>query len=240
MKRLVDLFAAIRAARLNRQLAEINGCARSLIRQMDRDELAGYGARVVSVSQRVLGLYDIQVERVDILIPRSVQAQSHSAQITPSSTYSRDYVADSLFLCDCHSYLTRGRAEHMLAVTGIHWQNLYTLERMVRLDLETQTAVRATATDVSVFDALLSLADAGHALHGVFHSHRMNGAPTPSSIDTEFQKRLDKGHYPAMQAIFSDDGYIRFFGGQKPFTIQVYGTGVKKIDERTYRLAGRN
>jgi hypothetical protein len=51
---------------------------------------------------------------------------------------------------------------------------------------------------------------------------------------------LDKGRYPTIQAIFSDDGYIRFFGGQKPFTIQVYGTGVKKIDERTYRLGGRS
>jgi hypothetical protein len=203
---------------------------------MDRDELAGREARVLFVSRRIRRLRDVQMEIVYIEVPRSVPTGVPAVKATPSPTHRRDYVVSSLFLRDCHTYLTQGRAEQMRAITGTRCKHLYTLERMVPLVLETQSAVRATATNESVFDALLSLDRFGHALHGMFHSHRMRGIPTPSSIDREFQQRLDRGGYPAIQAIFSDDGFIRFFGGQKPFRIQVYGTGVKKIDDRTYKL----
>lgn len=90
-------------------------------------------------------------------------------------------------------------------------------------------------------DVLCDLAEVGHALHGVFHSHRMQGprSVTPSAVDRRHQERLERSGYPVVPAIFSDDGYVRFFTLVQPFTLEVYGKGVEQHDSQLFRLTDR-
>ena len=231
--------AGITSPHWDRQLAELDERIANLIQQIGREEKADHEARALAFFQQTLRLHDLRTQVLDIVVSGSLETQEPTGETLPLPL-PRVYTASKLFLDECLSYLTQGRAEWMRAVTGIRLGNYYTLERMIHLDLETQSAARATADMDSVFRALLSLADSGHALHAVFHSHRSRGMPGPSSIDKALQQRLDRGGYPAIQAIFSEDGFVRFFGGQEPFEVKVYGTGVEKVNERVYRLADKD
>jgi hypothetical protein len=78
----------------------------------------------------------------------------------------------------------------------------------------------------------------GHFLHGLFHSHRGTGIKTsrPSSIDLNTQSRYEEGGYQMIGAVFTDDGFVRFFSHQLPFEIHVYGKGVERHGDTIFRL----
>ncbi len=146
------------------------------------------------------------------------------------------YVVSSIFIKECYRFLTQGEPEWMYAVTGIHFGYIYTLERILKIEANHQSISGVISNPNSVAEALLYLQEHGHCLHAVFHSHRFRGIPFPSTIDRALQTRLDAGNYPAIQAIFSEDGYVRFFSGIKEFEIVVYGKGVEKVYERVYKI----
>jgi len=60
---------------------------------------------------------------------------------------------------------------------------------------------------------LILLETFGHRLVGHAHSHPGTGpnATRPSGIDENFQRRLENGGHSAIGAIFSRDGWVRFF-----------------------------
>lgn len=146
------------------------------------------------------------------------------------------YVVSSIFLKDCYRYLTQGEPEWMHAVTGVRFGYIYTLEKMLKIAADHQSVGGVIGNPNSVADALVYLHERGHCLHAVFHSHRFNGIPSPSGTDRAFQSRLDAGNFPTIQAIFSEDGYVRFFSGVRAFEVYVFGKGVEKINERVYKI----
>jgi hypothetical protein len=146
------------------------------------------------------------------------------------------YIASTLFLRDCFDFLVQGEPEWLHAVSGTRFGDVLTLERMVHLRPADQSKGGVLAEPMSVFDSLANLSAYGHTLHGVFHSHRCKGVPRPSDVDTALQHRLDAGGFMAIQAIFTEDGHIRFFGGVGPFEIIIYGTRIEKIHERVFKL----
>ena len=147
------------------------------------------------------------------------------------------FVVGSLFLDECRQYLLQGQPEWMHAVTGLAVDNLYTLDHVVHLATQQQSRGGVTADPASVFDALIHLSEYGHALHAVFHSHRMNGIPQPSSIDRGLQRRLGRGGYHTIQCIFSEDGYLYWFSGEQPFELMIFGKGIRQVDEHTYQFS---
>jgi len=153
------------------------------------------------------------------------------------------YWISSATLAQAFGLLTRSLAgaheepEWMLAVTGLRRGNLRTLETLFEVAMDTQSAARASF-DMDAFTRVgITLHKHGQALHGIFHSHRFNGPPNPSAVDWRLQDRLDEGGYPCIQAVFSEDAHVRFFA-RKPFRVEVYGKGVKALDEQQqlYRI----
>ena len=69
-------------------------------------------------------------------------------------------------------------------------------------------------------DELISLKDAAK-LSGLSHDHL---------------RRLLEPAFPAIQAVFSEDGYIRFFSAERPFSIRIFGKGVTHVKENLYQL----
>ena len=85
---------------------------------------------------------------------------------------------------------------------------------------------------------LIKLEQFGHRLLAHFHSHPGNslGATRPSGTDTGFQRRLEDAGYPSVAAIFSRDGYIRFFRLDEDLEIEIYGSGVEQHGKNNFRL----
>lgn len=154
------------------------------------------------------------------------------------------YVISSATLAEAHAYLTqhrpgaRSEPEYMLAVTGILVDSVRTLERLIEVRMSQQSSGRASFDMQAFMEIALTLYEHGQHLHAVFHSHRFAGPPAPSGTDTRLQGILEEGGYPAIQAVFSEDGWVRFFANNRQFTIEIHGTGATVIDghPNTFRI----
>ena len=153
------------------------------------------------------------------------------------------YVISSTTLAEAYAYLTqhlpgrRTEPEFMLAVTGIQVDGVRTLERLIEIRMDHQSFGQASF-DMQAFTKIaLSLYEHNQHLHAVFHSHRFKGLPMPSGTDIRLQDILEEA-YPAIQAVFSEDGYVHFFSNKRRFAIEIHGTGVKPIDghPNTFRI----
>ena len=155
-------------------------------------------------------------------------------KLVERKTTSIRYKTGSLFLKECFEYLTSSPDEVIHLVTGIELsQEVYLLDRLEKVKFRA-TVVGARADVKSVFQKMVEIDETfGHLLLGVFHSHPFRGiaGTSPSGIDRKLQENLEKSGYRTIQAIFSQDGYIRFFSNEIPFEIEVYGKGIEKIKE---------
>lgn len=152
------------------------------------------------------------------------------------------YTASSWFLHNCFQYLVQRDVESLHFVTGVQHGNILTLDKIVTFAMSLQTPVSAKGDTGSTHKALMEMERYGHKLHACFHSHPGKGAAatSPSSVDFDYQARLEKGGYPAIGGIFSRDGYFRVFSLERPFQMNVFGKGVERIDDRIYHLTEVN
>ena len=152
-----------------------------------------------------------------------------------------EYWTTSATLALAHSLLTQplpGRhsePEWMLAVSGLRMGRVRTLEALIDVRLSSQSAGRASFDMEAFTRVAIALDEHGQALHAIFHSHRFSGPPSPSSVDLQLQRVLEEGGYPAIQAVFSDDGYVRFFA-HRPISVHVYGKGAEYVKPNLYHL----
>jgi hypothetical protein len=160
-------------------------------------------------------------------------------EVIAKSVKSRMYCMASMTIAEAYAYLTQRLAiknsepEWMLAVSGLKHGDLYTLENLVEVRLSSQSVAQASFDMKDFTRIAVALYDHGQALHAIFHSHRFKGPPQPSGIDHNLQRILDEGGYPAIQAVFSEDGYVRFFA-HKEFSIEIYGKGVVPLEHQTH------
>ena len=147
------------------------------------------------------------------------------------------YITSRLFLYNCFKYLTSmGKNEVMHFVTGIQFGHIRTLDYMQKVIMKCQSPVHVE-TDINSLFKVLGMMDEefGHYLHAYFHSHP-GSFSSPSSIDMDYQKRLEAGNYNAIGGIFTRDGQIRFFSHKLPFIVEVYGKGVEQIEDTLFRF----
>lgn len=234
--------------RLAMQRAEQRGIARMmepLRRALDEADALGiqfYGNRLVEYLQVVE-----TVTPTLATLPSPQPAQSANLLPAPAvpdlPSAEPSYLVSSPVLAQAKALLTRhlpgagSEPEWMLAVTGVKQASLHTLEHLIEVKLASQSSTKA-AFDMQDFARIvMELQEQGLALHAIFHSHRFAGPPHPSGVDWHLQDLLDKGGYPAIQAVFSEDGYVRFFA-RRPFSVTVYGKGVEDVDQESalYRI----
>ncbi len=154
------------------------------------------------------------------------------------------YWVSSATLAEAYRFLTQRlpatgqEPEWMLAVTGLKNGHVRTLEHLIEVKLASQSPGQASFDMQDFTRIAVSLHEHGQALHAIFHSHRFSGPPHPSGIDDRLQRILEEGGYPAIQAVFSEDGYVRFFARQRRFAVEVHGKGVTCVDRERclYRI----
>jgi hypothetical protein len=149
------------------------------------------------------------------------------------------YVVSSLFLYECHRELTADSFEQFFFVTGPELPNALVLNQKAIFAHDKRNLVKAVGNPGATHALLIKLEQFGHRLLGHFHSHPGNGASatTPSVTDTNFQRRLETAGYPTVAAIFSRDGFLRFFRLDRPVEVRIHGTRVEAIGDGVYRLA---
>lgn len=167
--------------------------------------------------------------------PSLAPAAPPLAVVPASHDKSPTYVISSATLAQAFAAMVHERnssmsePERMLAVTGIVHAGLRTLDHLIEVKMGQQTSVSASFDMQDFARVLITLHEHNQALHAVFHTHPFSGPPTPSSVDWRLQELLDQGGYPAIQAVFSSDGYIRFFA-KRPFVLEISGKGVEYVD----------
>ncbi len=77
-----------------------------------------------------------------------------------------------------------------------------------------------------------------HALVLTCHLHpgHGRGAVLPSITDRKTHRDMEKGGYPVIGAIFSQDGYVHFYSVDREFELSITGGGVEKVGERTFHI----
>lgn len=147
------------------------------------------------------------------------------------------YLVTSLFLRDSFYLLNQRNVESLHFVTGPEKEGTKVLAQRVGFRLEYQSAISAKGDSEAVRKVLIQLSEDNLRLLGYFHIHPGIGAGStfPSSTDLALERLLNQGGYEAIGAIFSRDGFIRFFSS-KPFNIKICGNGVEKVNENVYCL----
>ncbi len=150
----------------------------------------------------------------------------------------KTYQTSSLFLQECHDYLTGDPKKNELLhlVTGpITEGGIKVLSKMEKIKYEKQSSAYVRGDESDVHKRILALDEIyGHLVLAVFHSHISNGknSTSPSSIDLELLKRMESVGIKCVSGIFSLDGYIRLFS-MTDFSIQVYGKGIELIEDES-------
>jgi len=150
----------------------------------------------------------------------------------------RQYAVSSLFLHECYKALTADRDEQFFFITGTVVNGTCVLDQRLEFKHSKRSIVGVVGNHADTHRLLIKLEQFGHRLLAHFHSHPGNGleATRPSGTDTGFQKRLEDAGYPAVAAIFSRDGYIRFFRLDDDLEIEIYGSGVEQHGKNSFRI----
>ncbi len=150
----------------------------------------------------------------------------------------RQYTVSSLFLHECYKALTADRDEQFFFLTGTVVGGTHVLDQRLEFKHNKRSIVGVVGNHADTHRLLIKLEQFGHRLLAHFHSHPGNGleATNPSGTDTGFQKRLEDAGYPTVAAIFSRDGYVRFFRLDEDLEIEIYGSGVEQHGKNSFRL----
>jgi len=150
----------------------------------------------------------------------------------------KQYTVSSLFLHECFKALTADRDEQFFFLTGAVVDGIHVLDQMLEFKHNKRSIVGVVGNHADTHRLLIKLEQFGHRLLAHFHSHPGNGldATHPSGTDTGFQKRLEDAGYPTVAAIFSRDGYVRFFRLDDDLEIEIYGSGVEQHGKNSFHL----
>lgn len=148
------------------------------------------------------------------------------------------FVVSSMFLEQCFRDLTADANEQFFFITGAEVNGVGVLDQKVEFMHQKRTMLGVTGNMSATHKLLIRLEQFGHRLLGHFHSHPGVGlsATQPSGTDENFQRRLETAGYPTVAAIFSRDGYVRFFRMMDEFELVVHGEGIEDLGHHSYRL----
>lgn len=166
----------------------------------------------------------------------------------PDAIHPVRFLIDSLLLMQSYRYVCPAQArrhangfqEAFHYATGVRVdERTYVITRIVPVRYSEQSAGGVRVADGSNIEALATLDRLGLPLLGHMHSHPGFGreANRPSSTDRSFQERLERGRHIAIGAIFSRDGFVRWFAGDLDrFVVEVQGKNVRKVADNEFQL----
>lgn len=206
-------------------------------------------ASLLRVRQRLLSVYSSSVEkqqagRMNYLNRRLHDTNSFLAslakieeELTTPSSFPR-FVVSSLFLHECFKPLTADQKEQFFFVTGPEVDGVMVLSKLCAFEHLSRTELGVVGDPSSTHRLLGYFHQCGHRLLAHFHSHPGYGPDSisPSGTDINYQTRLEGTGCNTVGAIFSRDGYFRFFRLDPRFEVTIYGAGVEHVSDTVYKL----
>lgn len=185
-------------------------------------------ARIRRLCQRIVQVNDF-LESLE-----KIKAETKPLSNGPA----RHYIVSSLFLHQCFKDLTADQDEQLFFVTGSEVDGVHVLDQKIEFLHQKRGPLGVVGNMSSTHRLLIRLEQFGHRLLAHFHSHpgKGAGATHPSGTDENYQRRLEAAGYPTVAAIFSRDGYVRFFRLDNNLQIEIHGDGVENLGKHTYRL----
>jgi hypothetical protein len=208
---------------------------------------------LLRVRQRLLSAYSAAVEgqqvgRMNYLNRRLQDTNlflnsltTIETELTAPPTYPR-FAVSSIFLHECFKQLTADKKEQFFFITGPEVDGTMVLSKFYTFEHIRRSEVGVEGDPRSTHRLLGRLEQFGHRLLAHFHSHPGRGPEStgPSGTDNKYQARLEGAGCNTLAAIFSRDGYIRFFRLDQKFELQIHGTGVEHVSGTIYRLTNFN
>jgi len=209
---------------------------------------------LVRTRNRFLALYSAAVEksnreRMNYLNKRLVEANRMleslgqiETELLSQKAGANKFLISSLFLHECFRELTADSREQFFFVTGSEAGGILVLDQKCGFAHVTRTVVGVEGEIQSTHSLLCKLEKFGHRLLAHFHSHPGHGigSTVPSPTDRGFQERLERGGYPTVAAVFSRDGFVRFFRLDHNFELEIHGKGVEEVEPNVFRLTHLN
>ncbi|MFB6075742.1 MAG: hypothetical protein ABEK17_01220 [Candidatus Aenigmatarchaeota archaeon] len=150
------------------------------------------------------------------------------------------YLMDYSFLEEAYEFLVQDQNEGFCLVTGPETnKNVFALSTIIEPEMEFRSPGGAKPKFGQLADLLEDMLEKrGNRMLSYFHSHPGSGqgATRPSGTDYDTQEKFERGGYPAIGAIFSRDGYIRFYSYARAFQIEVSGKGGEQVEQGIFKL----
>jgi proteasome lid subunit RPN8/RPN11 len=147
------------------------------------------------------------------------------------------YLLSTSFLADTYKALTKTPDEHLVYATGPEdKKRVFAVTRLVTFALADKSRAHAVPDPKSQTEALVELDRRGERLLAMFHSHPGYGAPGPSPTDLNTQGNLERMRFPTIGAVFSRNGFVRFYSVNRSFRVVVSGTGCERLEDCLFRL----
>lgn len=156
------------------------------------------------------------------------------------------YVISTMMLEEWYSYLVNQnderQGETMCFACGVIDTDTNTITPcgMLKPEMSERSWSGVVGDPESVHEALSRIDRhlPNHALALTCHLHPGLGPNSvlPSMTDRKTHRDMEKGGYPVIGAIFSEDGYVHFFSGDCKFRLMITGGGVKDVGNRTYHI----
>ncbi len=197
----------------------------------------------VKLKEAIIDNYDI--EHADSIFTRlcdfsqtKLVLSEISNEISSSTIEIPEFMMSSEILYKAFHKLNSIKTESILYAVGNNYNNSYSIERLIELELDQSEYGYAKANDIFSSKALIDLEEYGTLLTCYFHAHPGRGinSNNPSDIDYSYQKRLESGKYKTIGGIFSRDGYLRFFSDKLQYKISISGKGVEYVSRNVYKL----
>lgn len=108
---------------------------------------------------------------------------------------------------------------------------------IIKIEMDSQSPGFVSGSPMSVVEEFSLLQDYGSTITLLCHIHpgRGVGSTHPSNIDLRHHQGMER-FYPAIGAIFSRDGYVRFFSCIRRFRVQLDGKGVTQVEPNVFRI----
>lgn len=127
--------------------------------------------------------------------------------------------------------------EGLCVVAGCDVMHVRAGTHVIPLECEERNPVFAQAMQDEISQVAFEIANAGHRMVAIIHSHPGTGpqANHHSATDARTQRAWE-ATTKIVSGIWSRDGYLRFFTVEKPYEVVVVGTGVEQVEPAFFRF----
>jgi hypothetical protein len=183
-------------------------------------------------------LYDVRNLFWNLNRNQEIIQMSDQKNIREKTVYK--YLISTEYIARVHKFLSDDKVnEKYCWGTGVinRTEKLIIPTEILTPKMSEQSPVFVRGDIYSIIDTLSYLEKFGHTLVIQCHKHPGDSPDStfPSSIDLKTHKAMES-FYPVIGLIFSNNGYLRFFSAEKGFVVEIYGKGVRQIEDTVFLI----